>query len=99
MVTSSTAITVSWQTPSVTNGIISYYTLYYYVDAMEYSVNVAYNGQMVRIHKYIVTLAVTMTRMLCRASLRRFITFNLTRMSLLMSQPQLVEERAQALIR
>lgn len=51
MDTSSTSVTVSWEIPSVTNGIISHYTLYYYIDAMEFSITVTYNGEMVRMHK------------------------------------------------
>ena len=42
---------VSWQRPSMSNGIISHYTLYYYIDAMEFSVIVEYNGEMVSIDK------------------------------------------------
>ena len=57
MVISSTAVTVSWQIPSVTNGIISHYTLYYQTDAMVYSMVVTYNGEMVRIHKCTVAVA------------------------------------------
>ena len=51
IVTSSTAVMASWQRPSMSNGIISYYTLYYYIDAMEFSMIVEYNGEMVSISK------------------------------------------------
>lgn len=61
MVTSSTTVTVSWERPSVTNGIISHYTLYYHTDAVEYSMIVAYNGEMVRTHKYIAALVAMKT--------------------------------------
>lgn len=76
MVTSSTAITVSWQRPSVTNGEISHYTLYYHTDAMVYSMIVTYNDRMVRTHKCIAGVMWYGFR----ASLRLFQIFSLTRM-------------------
>ena len=36
----------------MSNGIISHYTLYYYIDAMEFSMIVEYNGEMVSINKH-----------------------------------------------
>lgn len=58
MVTSSTTVMTSWQRPSVTNGILSHYTLYYYTEDMEYSITVTYNGEMVRIHRRTIALMV-----------------------------------------
>ena len=48
-VLTSSSIRISWETPSMPNGVL-FYTLYYSIEGVEDSSIVSYNEEMVKIH-------------------------------------------------